>query len=383
MMPQLGPPAALALMLTLAACASGPEPDAGSAAAEPAATASTQEAAPAPQKKVTRESVKPSHPVRYTVKRGDTLWDIAAKFLRDPWVWPEIWSVNPQIENPHLIYPGDVITLAWVGGEPRLRVSRPGVQPTGDNVEKLEPQVRERPLDEAIASIPGDAIRQFLNRPRVVTREQLDSAPYILGTYEGHLISAAGNDVFARGFPNNRPQAQRYAVVRPGEPLVDPATEETLGYEAIHVGRAAVRDAGPPARLELTDSTREILRGDRLLPADSQPSRPRYVPKTPGRRVSGDIIKLFDAISQVGTNQIVIMNLGRREDMEVGTVLGVEQSGGTIADPYAQDNEVEYVDLPPQRVGTVMIFRVFDRVSYGLVLKATRPIQVHDTVTNP
>ncbi|MDZ7788812.1 MAG: LysM domain-containing protein [Halofilum sp. (in: g-proteobacteria)] len=371
---------ALALALVAGCASQTPEP-----APEPAAEPIRSEAEPAPETepKVTREDVKPSHPVRYTVKRGDTLWDIAAMFLRDPWVWPEIWSVNPQIENPHLIYPGDIITLAFRDGEPRLVVERPGMPREDDGREKLEPEVRERSLDEAVSAIPADAIRQFLNRPRVVTEDELERAPYIVGNYEGRLISGEGNDVFARGFEGGAPDADRYNVYRPGDPLRDPDTGEVLGYEAIYVGKAAVRQGGDPARLRLTESTREILRGDRLMPADRQISRAEYIPQVPDERVDARIIQLFDAISQVATNQVVVLNHGETDGAEVTDVLAVMQSGGTVQDPYASDGATETVELPAQRVGTLMIFRTFDRVSYGLILDATQSIRLNDTATNP
>lgn len=375
-------PLALAALLALGGCATGttePEP-----APEPSAPSE-----PAPKQEVGREAVKPSHPVRYVVKKGDTLWDIAALFLRDPWVWPEIWSVNPQIENPHLIYPGDVITLAYIGGKPRLIVDRPGVDraglepaPEGLTVEQLEPRVRELPLDAAIPSIPADAIRQFLNRPRVLPKEELDALPYIVGNYEGRLISAAGDDVFARGFPAGGPQAQRYTVVRPGDPLVDPGSGEILGYEAIHAGQGVVRQLGDPVKLSLVTTRREILSGDRLLPGDQDPAQASFIPKAPERPVEGRIIALFDAISQVGSKQVVVINLGARAALEPGNVLGIRQSGGTVRDAYA-DEPGEEVTLPPQEVGTLMVFRVFDRVSYGLIMDSTRAIHLHDTVTNP
>lgn len=369
---------ALALAL-LAGCASQtPEP-----ADEPAADPAQSEPEPETEPEVTREDVKPSHPVRYTVKRGDTLWDIAAMFLKDPWVWPEIWSVNPQIENPHLIYPGDIITLVFREGEPRLVVERPGMSEEDGGREKLKPEVRERSLDEAVSAIPADAIRQFLNRPRVVTEDELERAPYIVGNYEGRLISGEGNDVFARGFEGGEPDADRYNVYRPGDPLRDPDTNEVLGYEAIYVGKAAVRQSGDPARLRLTESTREILRGDRLMPADRQISRGEYIPQMPDERVDARIIELFDAISQVGTNQVVVLNHGDEDGAEVSDVLAVMQSGGTVQDPYASDKGTETVDLPAQRVGTLMIFRTFDRVSYGLILDATQSIRLNDTATNP
>ncbi len=391
--PRLGAAGVLLLSL-LTGCASQPESkDEASADASTEEPAQQSEQEQAKKDKVERDVVKPSHPVRYTVKRGDTLWDIAAKFLRDPWVWPEIWSVNPQIENPHLIYPGDVIRLAYVDDEPRLRVRRPesergpeqptGVESDGKEVVKLSPEVREQPLDQAIPSIPAGAIRQFLNDPRVVTQEQIETAPYILGNYEGRLISATGNNLFARGFDNDTPEARRYSVFRPGEPLTDPQTGETLGFETLKVGEAAVREVGPPVKLQLTNTSREVLKGDRLMPAMSQPAQTEYIPKLPGRDLEGQIIKLFDAVSQVGQNQVVVLNLGEREDMEIGHVLQIEQSGGTATDPFAEEDEVETVELPRERVGTLMIFKVFDKVSYGITLTATQAIALNDYVRPP
>jgi len=380
--------AALLLLALAAGCAtqspeSGPDTAADGDAAMATDADTSDAAATDAGTEVTREAVKPSHPVRYTVQRGDTLWDIASRFLKKPWVWPEIWSVNPQIDNPHLIYPGDIITLAYRDGEPRLVVNRPGGEPaTGDGYQKLEPQVRERSLDEAIATIPGDAIRQFLNRPRVVSREQLEKAPYVLGNYEGRLYSAAGNDLFARGFTGDGPSADRYSLYRAGEALRSPETGKVIGYEALYVGKAALQKAGDPARFTVTESTREIAKGDRLMPAQAQISPSQYIPQRPNEAVDAQIIKLFEAISQIGTNQIVVINHGRDSGAEVNEILGIEQSGGRVTDPYAGEAD-EQVQLPPQRVGTLMIFRVFDRVSYGLTLDATQAIQVGDQVTNP
>lgn len=368
--------ALLFLLLGLAGCASS-TPDAGRDSTRASASSEIQPETDA--EPPGREAVKPSAPVRYTVQRGDTLWDIAARFLRDPWVWPEVWQVNPQIENPHLIYPGDVITLSWAGDQPQLQVERPQAE---ERTRRLEPRVRREPLDAAIDSIPADAIRQFLNRPRLATAEEIDDAPYILGNYEGRLISASGNEVFAKGFANGA-DASQYDVVRKGEALRHPETNDILAYELIYAGKAHVRNPGPPARLELAETRREILSGDRLMPPGRGLTQSRYIPQMPDADVSGQIIHLVDAISQVGTNQIVVVDLGTTQDLEIGHMLAVEQSGGTVDDPHAERGEDARVQLPPQRVGMMMLFKVFDDVSYGLVLDAERPIQLHDDVVRP
>ncbi len=388
-------------LVTLGGCAQQPTQEGQSQAKENEQQAK-QKSEGAEKKKVSREVVKPDHPVRYTVKRGDTLWDIAEKFLRDPWVWPEIWSVNPQIENPHLIYPGDVIRLAYAEGEPRLRVKRPGAAPEqeqakaptdeeqraepsdeGAEVVKLSPRVREQPVDDAVDAIPGDAIRQFLNEPRVVSQEQVEAAPYLLGNYDGRLISSTGNIIFGRGFKEETQVGDRFSIFRPGEPLLDPKTGEQLGYETLKVGQAIVRRAEQPVKLEVTGASREILRGDRLMPSMPEPAQTQYIPKVPEDDVQGQVIKLFDAVARVGQNQVVVLNLGEREKMQIGHVLEISQSGGTTQDPYAVEGETETVELPRERVGTLMIFKIFDKVSYGLILSSTQSIALNDRVSPP
>lgn len=326
---------------------------------------------------VSEDELRPDHPVRYTVRRGDTLWDIAAKFLRDPWVWPEIWHVNPEITNPHLIYPGDVIRLVWVDDEARLRVERPDAEP---GVRKLEPKIRRMALDEAIDTIPAEAIRSFLNEPRVVTPEQMEEAPYLLSARDDRVLMSEGDEVFARGVESD--DFDRYMVFQEGEPLVDPDTDETLGWEAIHTGDVRIVEHGDPATVEITSNEREIRQGDRLLPIDDFIPPARYVPKVPQQSVDGRIIGLFEAISQVARNQVVVINRGERDGMEIGHVLRVERAGRTVEDPYS-DDPGEEVELPAQGLGSLMIFRTFERVSYGLIMSSERPIRMHDAVTRP
>ena len=316
-------------------------------------------------------ALNPEHPDRYVVKRGDTLWDIAARFLRDPWLWPEIWYVNPQIENPHLIYPGDVISLAYIDGKPRLVLER------GRRTVKLSPRVRELPLDEAIPTIPLDAIRPFLSRPRVLGEGEFEAAPYVVASADEHLIAASGMRVYARGVDRGR--GARYAVLRRGEVYRDPDTGEVLGLEAIHVADAEVQRGGDPAVLVLRRSSRETLPGDRLFPVGEDRYTDNFLPRAPERQVQGRIISVFDGVSRIGQYQVVVLNRGARDGMEPGHVLAVYRAGETIRDPVRK----EKVTLPDERAGIVMVFRTFDRVSYALVMSATRAIRVLDRVRNP
>ncbi len=315
--------------------------------------------------------LNPDHPDRYVVKRGDTLWDIAERFLRDPWLWPEVWHINPQIENPHLIYPGDVISLVYLDGKPRLVLRR------GRPTVRLSPRVRERPLAEAIPTIPLDAIRPFLSRPRVLDEAAFERAAYIVASADEHLIAGSGDRVYARGIGEG--PGARFAVLRRSQLYRDPDTGEVLGVEAIHVADARVQRGGDPATLVLERSTREALVGDRLFPVDESPYTDNFFPRAPDRPVEGRIIAVFDGVSRIGQYQVVVLNRGEREGMAPGHVLAVYQAGETVRDPVRR----EKVTLPEERAGVVMVFRTFDRVSYALVMKATRAIRVLDRVRNP
>ncbi len=393
----------LAAALFLAACASQDNPpgtDEGTAASETTGTTASvttgSEAAAAndstsaaavdnPDASVTAEALESDHPTRYTVREGDTLWDIADRFLRDPWVWPEIWNVNPEITNPHLIFPGDVIRLTWDDDTPQLEVERPVAEepPVAEErpgVRRLEPEIRRLPLEEAIPTIPAEAIRSFLNRPRVVTPQQMDEAPYLLAARDDRVLMSRGDEVFARGID---PDAfGHYMVYRMGDPLIDPGTGETLAWEAIETGQARVIEHGDPARVRITANEREIREGDRLLPIDDVVSPTRYIPQVPEDDVEGHIIGLFDAISQVARNQIVVINKGAADGMQTGVVLGIDRATRTIEDPYS-DPPGEEVELPPERIGSLMVFRPFDRVSYALIMSTTRTVGMHDRVVTP
>ena len=332
----------------------------------------------APVRRVPTPIVRPTHPRRYTVKKGDTLWGIAGVFLKTPWYWPEIWHVNTQINNPHLIYPGDVISLIYVDGKPQLVVSgrTHGHLQTS---EKLSPRIRVNSIDQAIASIPLDAIEQFMAHPRVVTKEQLDESPYIIGNFDGRLISALGDDVYARGIQSQ--DDSLFTIFRSTKALVDPKTQEVLGYEVMEVADAKMIDFGDPATLQITRNIKETTSGDRLLPQDRSQVTHNYFPKRPKLAVDASVISLFDAISTVAQNQIIVINVGQREGAEVGDVLAVKRRGEVVKDEYSGKKD-DYVTLPNTRAGVIMIFQTFDRVSYGLIMESTRPIHLNDLVTN-
>ncbi len=361
--------------------------------------------------------LQPNHPDSYVVVKGDTLWDISGRFLTKPWLWPEIWEVNPQIENPHLIYPGDLISLHYQDGKPVLRLQRGGMA-QGRNV-KLSPSVRVSEHDNAIQPIPLDAIRQFLTKPRIVSKEELEMAPYIVSSYDEHLINGSGAKVYVREVQEGAPT--RYGVYRSGGPYKNLGSEEVLGYEAIYVGDAQLQRYGDPATLILTDVEKETLTGDRLLPQEDY-ADPQFIPHPPVREVNGSIISVLDGVSQIGQHKVVVLNLGDSDGIEVGHVMGIFQAGKVIRDTVSSkevpaekfrterygenplDNVVSdlvstvqgvarhmgphqgrgvEVQLPEERIGNLMVFRTFERVSYALVMDLTRPAHLYDSVSNP
>jgi hypothetical protein len=321
--------------------------------------------------------VQPAAPLEYVVQKGDTLWDIATTFLADPWFWPEIWHVNPQVANPHLIYPGDVLTLYFVGGRPYVTVTG---GPRVLDAEKLSPQIRSTPLELDQDFLPVETIASFLIRPRVIDKETYEQAPYILDSQDERLIYGGGDRVYVRGIDEPVP-GQRFSVFRQGDALRDPETGEVLGYEAIHIAEADVTRAGDPATVVLNASVREAFRGDRLLPLDPADADRSFVPHAPDFDADGTVISLFDALFQVGTNQVAVINLGTKDGMEKGHVLAIHQSGRTVVDRIGGSREK--VTLPEERAGVMLVFRTFDEVSYGLVMDATRPIALGDAVRNP
>jgi len=319
-------------------------------------------------------NLKPDHPERYTVVKGDTLWDISAKFLEDPWLWPEIWRINPAISNPNLIYPGDVIILTYVEGKPVLVVQR------GVPTVKMSPHARASKLEVAIPTIPIDAIKQFLQHPRVISKHELDDAPYIVASEEGRLISGTENKIYVRGIQDR--ENIEYTVLRPGDAYTNPGGKEILGYEAINVGDARVLKFGDPATLYITKATREILIGDRLLPNTKEEVSQHFLPHAPDTEMNGLIISVFGGVSRISQYQIVVLNLGTQDNVETGNVFAIYQSGDTVRDTINPKNG-RTVKLPDERAGTLMVIRPFERISYALVMEAKRDLRVYDSIRNP
>ena len=319
-------------------------------------------------------ALNPEHPDRYVVVKGDTLWDISAMFLRDPWLWPEVWYVNPQIANPHLIFPGDILTLVYVDGKPQLRMTR------GYPTVNLSPTMREQSLDQAIPTIPIDAIQAFLNRSIVVGENELDTAPYVVQAADEHVVTGAGDRVYVRGIDNT--DATVFDIFEPGDAYIDPDTNEVLGYEALYVGTGPVQKFGDPATILLTETTREVRVGDRLRPADRSYTIPYFQPHAPAAGTEGHIISVIDGVTQIGQYNVVAIDLGTREGMEVGHVMRIFQKGEVIRDPVSSKRG-DSVKLPDEEAGFVMVFRTFEKVSLGLVMKATRSIHINDLVRTP
>jgi hypothetical protein len=316
----------------------------------------------------------PDAPERYVVQKGDTLWDISARFLSDPWYWPEIWYVNPQVENPHLIYPGDELALIWVDGKPRLVLDRPGST-------RLSPRVREQPLSEAIRAIPWNVVEAFMSRPTVLAREQVKDAPYVVTGRDKRILSATGDDVYVRRLPAATPRDASFRLYRVGPELKDPDNGDVLGYDGIYTGLAKYRRAGDPATMVLAAVARETMAGDIALP-DVVDVNMDFIPRAPDREVEGTVMAVADERIVGGQFVVAIINRGTRHGLEPGNVLSLWQQAETAADETARPVS-RSVQLPENKVGQFMVFKSWDRLSYGLVLSTDREIRVGDKVRNP
>ncbi|KTG16920.1 MULTISPECIES: LysM domain-containing protein [unclassified Guyparkeria] len=325
----------------------------------------------------TRDQFRDLSAKDYVVKKGDTLWSIANHFLKDPYYWPEIWYGNQEIANPHRIYPGDHITIMFVGDRPRLAVG-------------LRPHIRYESLPPAVSAVPLELVRPFLSYDQVLDAEDFESAPYILDNREGTLNASTGDTIYAR--PELDGEQQRFAVVEQGKELRDGRTDELLGYRAIFKGEANLVEAGDPATLTLEDTVREVEAGNRLVEMTPEAFTSDVTPQIPAFPIDARIILLPDAITQVGSQQVVIIDRGAEAGVTAGDLLQISKRGRVIEDRFAPKETTENgrealhgpaVRLPDYPIGSAMVFRVYDRVSYALVIKATKPIHAGDLAQTP
>lgn len=328
-------------------------------------------AAPAP--------FKAEVPEQYRVKKGDTLWDIAALFLREPWRWPEIWRRNPQIDNPHLIYPGDLIRLEYVDGQPRLALDRGRAPARRDGrTLKLTPEIRETQHARAIPALPLAQVNYFLSRSLAIDGVALDAAPQVLAAEQQHVLATAGDDVYARG--DFADAAGFYGIYRQGDQYIDPVTKEVLGIRAQDIGAGEVTAVSADvATLRVTRAAQEIKPGDLLLPTEERRMDSTFYPNAPAAEIEGRMIAVEGAVQYGGHLDVVALNRGERDGLEVGNMLVVYQPGERLRD----SPRGEAAELPAERAGLLMVFRTFEKMSYGLVLEANRPLAVGDLVRNP
>jgi hypothetical protein len=327
-------------------------------------------------------------PDQYVVKSGDTLWDISKVFLREPWYWPEIWYVNPQVQNPHLIYPGDVLKLVYIEGQPRLTIAERG----GAGVKRLSPDVRREALNQAVTAIPYEVIAGFAGRPSLLTKEQVEEAPYVVAMRDGHIIGGMGNEVYARGIDGAETES-RFSIIHVEGKVKDPETNDVLGYTGVYVGAGSVALTGDPAKLVLTETAREALQGDKLFP-EVFDAPADFVPRAPSSDIDAAVVAVR-SMTVMGQYNIVALNRGTESGLEPGHVLAVERLSGTVRDRYskgglaagrngtAMASRGKKVELPPERVGVIMVFKAYDRISYGLVMETTHEIREGDRAKTP
>lgn len=352
-------------------------------------------------------------PERYVVVKGDTLWDISRRFLKTPWRWPDLWGLNKdQVRNPHLIYPGNVLLLDLSGATPRLRLEGHGESglaaasqgsAVGSTV-KLSPKARADQISaSAITSVPASSIEPFMNRPLVIDPSQFQTAPQVVATGENRVVTSAGDSVYVKGLDTASPLL--WQIYRPGKTIIDPLTREVLGYEVVYLGDARVGEFGADvSTVRIIRARQEISVGDRLVqapPADVLAYMPRAVPAgTEGLVVSAP----DNVVAEIGQRQVVVLNRGTRDGVEIGHVLALYRAGPTVrprALPRSMTNEearrslksvyseldpkgkTEPVKVPDTRYGLVFVFRSFEKLSYALVMNTSQPVNLRDIVRAP
>lgn len=311
----------------------------------------------------------PDAPDRYIVVPGDTLWGISSKFLKDPYRWSELWKMNPEdIKNPHRIYPGQVLLLDKSGANPELKFGP---------IVKLSPQIHIEQESKAIPSIPSQVIEPYISRPMVMEADGLENTPRIIAVRDDRIYVSKGEEFYATGLNE---KTKYWQAFRPGRKFVEPETKELLGYEAEYLGDAVLKVEGSPATLEVTSSTKEIGKNDRLVPAPKVDIS-AYTPHAPEKHVKGRVLSVADALARGGKYFVVAISLGKRDGMEPGHVLAAYSAGLVTKNRFKDRPETH--QLPDERVGLMFVFRVFDKVSYALITQAKGPVTIGDMVRKP
>jgi len=315
-------------------------------------------------------------PDRHIVVRGDTLWGISGKFLKQPWRWPEIWNMNKaEIKNPHWIYPGDIILLDYSSGKPRLKIAKAVGGTTGNG--RLQPKIYSEAVQQVIPSIPPNAIEPFISQPLVIEPGEHDNVARIVASQEDRMFMGAGDTAFASGIPDA--SVVNWNVFRKGKPLKDPDTGEVIGHEAFFLGNAKLIQPGEPAALRIVLAKEEIGRGDRLLPAPPAEII-AYAPHRPDQEIAGKVMSIYGAVNEGGTSSVVSINRGRNDSLEVGHVLALFRNRVSVG---TEDGKQVPVTIPEERYALAFVFRVFDRVSYALVVESSKSVMIGDSAKNP
>lgn len=313
-------------------------------------------------------ALQEGYPQEYVVVKGDTLWDISGRFLKEPWRWPELWDVNPQIDDPHWIYPGDILYLTWVDGKPKLR--------KGNN--KLTPRARVTPLENPIPAIPLKDMHAFMHENVILDEELMSDTPYILGGKNRRIIAGAGDRVYARGFIDD--QHLNQSIYRPEKEFRDPVTQELLGYELFKVADTRISAINDDiATLELTKSQLEVRVMDRVMPAPESRIQSMFYPSPAPEETEGFILSVQRGVEKIGRFDAVAINKGRRDGVEEGNVFLVYAKGEEMVDPVTK----ELVQLPDEQAGSLMVFKTYDKVSYALVMTALNVLSVGDPIKSP
>jgi len=318
--------------------------------------------------------LKQDYPDRYVVQKGDTLWDISARFLQNPWQWPQIWDYNQQIKNPHLIFPGDELSLVWVDGKPQLVVNRGKSASTI----KLSPYVRKTPVDNAITTISLDTVRPFLEIYRFISKDDLKESPYILSGAEGSLLMGKGSKLYSRG--DLEEGVSLYGVYREGKEYKHPRTKEKLGIQMRNIGTVRLTSEKEGIGTFYTERAASgFMKGDILLPADEDGVAAFFQPRPVRRDMEAKIMEAVSGVKNVGRYDVIMIDVGTEDGVDVGSVFGAYKSGGVVEDP----RKGKKIALPDEVAGNIMVFKALETISYGLVMTASRPLSVGDTLGAP